>query len=110
MLLAVKYHLPEGDATPVSRRKSRALTSARSKTTLQSPDRSRLRRSGPHPDLWVAPRTTLSAPPDDASWSIHPNRPTDARLLELADIALGVRKPHAFRRRRSLFLAEQRGR
>jgi hypothetical protein len=57
----------------------------------------------------MAPRTSLSSRPDDQAWSRHPAAPTEARLLELADIALGLRKPDAYRKRRSLFLAEQSG-
>jgi hypothetical protein len=58
-------------------------------------------------DLWIAPKTSLSRWPAGNSWGIHPAAPSHARLLELADIALGVRKPEAFRRRRSLFLSAQ---
>ena len=93
---------------------SKKKSSRRSRVHSQACSRSgeSSRRSGSqtsHPDLWIAPRTSLSAQPDDLSWSVHPRRTTDARLLELADIALGMRKPQAFRKRRSLFLAEQSG-
>jgi hypothetical protein len=60
-------------------------------------------------ELWVAPKTSLTRQDDDgaASWSLHPRTPHDARLLELADIALGLRKPESFRKRKSLFLSAQ---
>jgi hypothetical protein len=58
-------------------------------------------------DLWIAPTTSLSRRAADAAWSVHPATSSDARLLELADIALGSRKPQAFRRRRSQFLSKQ---
>ena len=59
----------------------------------------------PSQELWVAPKTSLTRERDDVGWSMHSVAPNDARLLELADIALGLRKPHPFRKRRSLFLA-----
>ena len=58
-------------------------------------------------ELWIAEKTSLSRQKDALPWSTHPASPSDARLLELADIALGLRKPQPFRRRRSLFLAAQ---
>jgi hypothetical protein len=59
-------------------------------------------------ELWLAPKTSLSRPDDPvASWSLYPQPPRDARLLELADIALGLRKPNTFNKRKSLFFAEQ---
>lgn len=61
----------------------------------------------PSQDLWVAPRTSLTPQRDDQQWSMHPAAASDARLLELADIALGLRKPQPFRKRKSLFLASQ---
>lgn len=58
-------------------------------------------------DLWVATKTSLTRPTDDgvASWNLDSRTPRDARLLELADIALGLRKPESFRKRKSLFLS-----
>jgi hypothetical protein len=40
------------------------------------------------------------------SWSLHSRPLSEARLLELADIALGLRKPEPFRRSKSLFLTQ----
>ena len=58
-------------------------------------------------DLWVATKTSLTRPDDDGvtSWNLDSRTPRDARLLELADIALGLRKPESFRKRKSLFLS-----
>jgi len=58
-------------------------------------------------ELWIAPRTSLSRPEAEAPWSSDPLKSNDARLLELADIALGLRKPQPFRRRRSAVLHSQ---
>ena len=61
-------------------------------------------------DLWIAPRTSLSRNDDEiASWSLHSRTPRDARLLELADVALGLRKSEPFRKRKSLFLSGHNG-
>ena len=44
--------------------------------------------------LWIAPRHSLKGPAGDRAWE---NRrggiPTSTRFLELADIALGLKKP-----------------
>ena len=61
-------------------------------------------------DLWIAPKTSLTRHDDEvASWSLHSRAPRDARLLELADVALGLRKPEPFRKRKSLFLSAHNG-
>lgn len=59
-------------------------------------------------DLWVAEKTSLSRQQDLVAWSPRMVAPSDARLLELADIALGLRKPEPFRRRKSAFLSANR--
>jgi hypothetical protein len=45
-------------------------------------------------ELWIAPRYSLKGPAGDRAWE---NRrggiPRNARFLELADIALGLKKP-----------------
>jgi hypothetical protein len=58
-------------------------------------------------ELWIAEKTSLSREKDALPWSTHFPGASDARLLELADIALGLRKAQPFRRRRSLFLSGQ---
>jgi hypothetical protein len=72
---------------------------------LHSAERSKGERA--RRELWIAEKTTLSRQRDVVPWTTHFPAANDARLLELADIALGVRKPQPFRRRRSLFLAAQ---
>lgn len=51
-------------------------------------------------DLWIAPRYSLKGPAGERAWE---NRvggaPNSSRLLELADIALGVKKPAARKKR-----------
>ncbi len=61
-------------------------------------------------DLWIAPKFSLKrdGAGDDSSWAGR-NSAQSSRLLELADIALGLRKPQPFRRRRSDFLATHAG-
>jgi len=45
-------------------------------------------------ELWIAPRHSLKGPAGDRAWE---NRrggiPSNTRFLELADIALGLKKP-----------------
>lgn len=51
-------------------------------------------------DLWIAPRYSLKGPAGERAWD---NRiggaPNSSRFLELADIALGVKKPVAKKKR-----------
>jgi hypothetical protein len=45
-------------------------------------------------DLWVAPRYSLRSPSEERVYENQPGRlPTTNRFLELADIALGHKKP-----------------
>lgn len=46
-------------------------------------------------DLWIAPRMSLRGANGDRAWDRSGNLPpgAGARFLELADIALGIRKP-----------------
>ena len=50
--------------------------------------------------LWIAPRHSLKGPAGERAWE---NRrggiPTSTRFLELADIALGLKKPARTRKR-----------
>lgn len=59
-------------------------------------------------DLWIAEKSSLSRQQDVVAWSPHAMTPSDARLLELADIALGLRKPESFRRKKLAFLSGHR--
>jgi hypothetical protein len=45
-------------------------------------------------DLWIAPRYSLKGPAGERAWENRPGGiPNSSRFLELADIALGTRKP-----------------
>jgi len=59
----------------------------KSKTRVSRPDLDK--------DLWVNPRSNLRGPDGDRAWqndgNISPS--IGSRLLELADIALGLKKP-----------------
>lgn len=89
---------------PFSKRNGAATKSSHTKMTHVV----RLRRGAARSkdDLWVASKTSLTRPEDEGvtSWNLDSRTPRDARLLELADIALGLRKPESFRKRKSLFL------
>jgi hypothetical protein len=44
--------------------------------------------------LWIAPRYSLKGPAGERAWENRPGGPpSSSRLLELADIALGLKKP-----------------
>lgn len=45
-------------------------------------------------DLWIAPRFSLKGPAGERAWENRPGGvPNSSRYLELADIALGLKKP-----------------
>jgi hypothetical protein len=45
-------------------------------------------------ELWIAPRYSLKGPAGERAWENRPGGvPNSSRLLELADIALGLKKP-----------------
>jgi hypothetical protein len=45
-------------------------------------------------DLWVAPRYSLKGPNGERAWENRPGGPpSNSRYLELADIAMGHKKP-----------------
>jgi hypothetical protein len=47
-------------------------------------------------ELWIAPRYSLKGPAGERAWENRPGgAPTSSRFLELADIALGLKKPGA---------------
>lgn len=52
-------------------------------------------------DLWIAPKSNLKGDNGDRAWNDRTGAPTGSRLLELADIALGLKKPEPFKKRRS---------
>jgi hypothetical protein len=58
---------------------------------------SRKTNTGQNPgenDLWIAPNHTLKGPRGERAWESRPGGiPSNSRYLELADIALGLKKP-----------------
>jgi hypothetical protein len=52
-------------------------------------------------DLWIAPKSNLKGDNGDRAWNDRTGAPTGSRLLELADIALGLKKPEPFKKRHS---------
>lgn len=52
-------------------------------------------------DLWIAPKSNLKGDNGDRAWNDRTATPTGSRLLELADIALGLKKPEPLKKRRS---------
>jgi hypothetical protein len=45
-------------------------------------------------DLWIAPRHSLKGPTGERAWENRSGGvPNNSRFLELADIALGLKKP-----------------
>lgn len=82
------------DKKPSSRKK--AVTTFASKKSV-----SEKRGSEKTTDLWVA-KKTLDTGRAARKWSESATSPGNSRLLELADIALGLKKPDSsFRKRRS---------
>jgi hypothetical protein len=46
--------------------------------------------------LWIAPRYSLKGPSGERAWENRPGGvPSSSKYLELADIALGVKKPES---------------
>lgn len=52
-------------------------------------------------DLWIAPKSNLKGENGDRAWNDRSVMPTGSRLLELADIALGLKKPDPPKKRRA---------
>ena len=51
-------------------------------------------------DLWIAPKSNLKGDSGDRAWNDRMATPTGSRLLELADIAMGHKKPEPPKKRR----------
>ena len=52
-------------------------------------------RTGGSKELWVAQRTNLKGESGERAWDHrHVGAPSGSRFLELADIALGLKKPY----------------
>jgi hypothetical protein len=50
--------------------------------------------------LWVAPRYSLKGPAGERAWDSRPGgAPSASRFLELADIAMGIKKPERPKKR-----------
>ena len=60
-------------------------------------------------DLWIAPKSNLKGENGDRAWNDRGATPTGSRLLELADIALGLKKPEPTRKRRAAAAAAGNG-
>ncbi|HLY99169.1 MAG TPA: hypothetical protein VKT33_08915 [Candidatus Angelobacter sp.] len=52
-------------------------------------------------DLWIAAKSNLKGDNGDRAWNDRMATPTGSRLLELADIALGLKKPEPPKKRRA---------
>lgn len=59
-------------------------------------------------DLWIAPRYSLKGPAGERAWENRPGgAPNSSRFLELADIALGIRKAAPKKKRTATASAHQ---
>jgi hypothetical protein len=58
-------------------------------------------------DLWIALKPPSPNGITARKWNDPPSSPAGSRLLELADIALGLKKPENFRKRRSGVLKQK---
>ena len=70
------------------------------------------RKNGRNPsvskDLWIAPRYSLKGPAGERAWENRPGGPPNSsRFLELADIALGIKKPTAKKKKTPASRAHQ---
>jgi len=52
-------------------------------------------------DLWIASKSNLKGDNGDRAWNDRMSTPTGSRLLELADIAMGLKKPEPPKKRRT---------
>lgn len=60
------------------------------------------RKENSSPGLWVAPKYSLKGPAGERAWEDRPGGPPNSsRLLELADIALGLKKPTPKKKKKS---------
>jgi hypothetical protein len=57
--------------------------------------------------LWIAPRYSLKGPAGERAWENRPGgAPSSSRYLELADVALGTKKPETSKKRKSPIAGE----
>jgi hypothetical protein len=53
-------------------------------------------------ELWIAPWHSLKGRAPKLGWEVRPTEPSQSnKFLELADIALGLKKPHAHKKKRA---------
>ena len=58
--------------------------------------------------LWIAPRYSLKGPAGERAWENRPGGvPSSSKYLELADIALGLKKPEVPIKRRKAIGAHE---
>jgi hypothetical protein len=69
--------------------------------SIKRPEKSSAKNS--EDGLWIAPRYSLKGPAGERAWENRPGgAPSSGKYLELADIALGVKKPDpTFKKRRA---------
>jgi hypothetical protein len=71
--------------------------------SIKDPANGSARNSANNPDdgLWIAPRYSLKGPNGERAWENRPGgAPNSGKYLELADIAMGIKKPDpAFKKR-----------
>jgi hypothetical protein len=61
------------------------------------------RRENDISGLWIAAHSTLKGPSGERAWDMRPGGvPLSSRFLELADIALGLKKPEHKKPKRKL--------
>jgi hypothetical protein len=64
------------------------------------------KKDGAADGLWIAPRYSLKGPAGERAWENRPGgAPSSGKYLELADIALGLKKPEPSFKKRKLPLA-----
>ncbi|HZI56648.1 MAG TPA: hypothetical protein VFF39_07720 [Verrucomicrobiae bacterium] len=60
-------------------------------------------------ELWIAPRYSLKGPRGERAWDNRAGgAPSSSRFLELADIAMGIKKPSAHKKKTAGFPAHDR--
>ena len=61
---------------------------------------SREQTAGKANELWMAPRYSLKGPAGERAWENRPGGvPSSSKYLEMADIALGLKKPEPKKRK-----------
>jgi hypothetical protein len=65
--------------------------------------------AGDPEELWIAPRYSLKGPAGERAWENRAGgAPSSSRYLELADIALGLKKSASHRKKNQLLSAHDR--